>query len=157
MRETWLRQLSISMPEARYKFYCEASYPNGTKLLESEATEVGDMVIFEELFQQAHRQTGPKMVRSFEWMEQNLKPAHVAMVYDDTYINFNHLRVEQPTWKVRDVMLLPYCYQIPSSCTASCDVILRTHDTNSLLCCPCTFLPVMCHRCRIPALTLDFT
>eukprot|EP00173_Palmaria_palmata_P004560 Plantae.Rhodophyta-Palmaria_palmata.ctg6454.p1 GENE.Plantae.Rhodophyta-Palmaria_palmata.ctg6454~~Plantae.Rhodophyta-Palmaria_palmata.ctg6454.p1 ORF type:complete len:323 (+),score=8.35 Plantae.Rhodophyta-Palmaria_palmata.ctg6454:30-998(+) len=98
MRETWLRQLSVWMPEARYKFFCEASHSNGSKLLEAEAAEMGDMIIFDDLFQQAHRQIGPKMIRSFEWIEENLKPVHVAMVDDDTYVNVKHLCVDQPTW-----------------------------------------------------------
>lgn len=61
------------------------------------------MVIFDDVFWRAYRQIGPKIIQSFEWVEQNLKPTHDAIVDDDKFVKFNHLRVDQQAWKLRGV------------------------------------------------------
>lgn len=100
MRETWLAQLGSSIPQAQYKFFSEEPPPSGVQTLDDEAHREGDMVILHDLLQKAHRQIGPKMIRSFEWVIQNYNILHAVMVDDDSYVNVDRLRSDWRTWEV---------------------------------------------------------
>jgi Galactosyltransferase len=97
MRETWLGDVK-GHAEVAYRYFSDDPAEDERDALETEARHEGDLVVLDGLRQQAHRQIGAKMVRSFEWIANNWIVGHVVMVDDDTYVNTASLFADYPSW-----------------------------------------------------------